>query len=334
MIDSIDTAAPGTPPADLGAWDVGRHLVEDEAAVAAIDARGTFEELVLRDGSRTLGGLAVVRFDRIEVLSQASRDELGMGGLTGPVTLIGGGQAQWQCAVWAAPAASRADVVRGLVTRAVERCRYDGTTPVAIFVRPRDGGAFAAGFSGVAVGQPTEPCAMLGLPTGTTTSAFVAGLRDRKVRQNWNRDLRDRRDLGLEYSVLDLSPDVAEAAAAGVAHVRAGNGSPEHPRVSAWRLAEFRKRPGEHRAIRVSQDGVPVSHIFTTRLGDYLNVHTVGLGQHPNRRTLYHQTYLSSLDLACATGARFVGFGQGHLMPKVARGCVLEPRWQFIGRQA
>ncbi|MEU0397750.1 hypothetical protein ABZ208_34325 [Streptomyces sp. NPDC006208] len=329
MTGSLVTAAtPGTPPAAWG--DPGRWFVEDEAAIAAIDARGAFDETVFRDGPQTLGGLAVVRFDRIEVLSRASRRELGLDGLTGPVTLVGGGQAQWQSAVWTVPGAPRAEVVRNLVSRAVVHCRQDGSTPVALFVRPQDEAAFAAGFDGMAVARPAEPCALLELPANTTTDGFIAGLPDRKVRQNWNRDLRDRRDLGLECSVVDLTPEVARAAAEGVAHVRAGNGTPDHPRIAAWRLTESRRRPGEHRVIRLSQDGVPVSHIFVTLLGDYMSVHALSLGVHPHRRTLYHQTFLNSVDLACAMGVRTVVFGQGHLMPKVARGCVLEPRGRFI----
>ncbi|TWE07401.1 hypothetical protein BKA23_3415 [Rudaeicoccus suwonensis] len=222
-------------------------------------------------------------------------------------------------------AANRRSALSKMVRLALERARDEDRVAVAPFIATDDLPAFVAAADGLDLGLDVvkrESWCYLELTEACDMESFVAS-RDRKVRQTWNRDIRDAAELGFEYEVVPFDEDVTHEAAPFISEVVSNNGFTETPSLTEWRMNSYRRRPGGHFYLRISIDGTPVAYTACRKWSNVLDVHTVGVKNDlPSRRAAYHYAgYVAPTLIAISIGSARVDFGYAHSAPKIARGC-------------
>lgn len=293
----------------------------DEEAVCSLDSRNQFSTVQV-DGS-----LAIVTSNNVEALSPSYRTLLGIPGESGRRLFVGGGFARMRTAYQfgSLSAADRRSALSRMVKLALERARDEDRVVVAPFVATDDLPAFGAAADDLDIGLDVtkrESWCYLELSDSGDMESFVAS-RDRKVRQTWNRDIRDAAELGFEYEVVPFDEDVTREAAPFISEVATNNGLTETPRLTEWRMNSYRKRPGDHFYLRISINGVGVAYTACRKWSSVLDVHTVGVKNDlPSRRSAYHYAaYLAPTLAAISLGSARVDLGYAHSAPKIARGC-------------
>ena len=305
-----------------------RFLMRDEEAYADHDARLSYWEAAAEDGGRVVARIPVVSMRRVESLSLAYREQLGIAEDSGPCAFVGGGFSQFRSTLWAwgkTPDERRDNAVRGL-RRALSAARERGERAVGLFF-PAEHLAACEGAAGARL-QPQAQAEWCTLDLGHATDevAFLA-MQRRSVRRRWRQDLAEGERLGLAWRRETLTAEVAEEAAHLVASVSLRHGLAEPPRLASLRLRAYLDRPGEHFVVRtVAGDRTLAFTICRLYETNYLDAHTIGLDPAwPARRELYHYAgYVAMLDMALEVGARTIAYGTDHVVPKLARGCAAQ----------
>lgn len=306
--------------------DFGDFVREDDQAFCAQDRRFAFGVV---GSDRAV--VPVIRVDSPTSLAGEMRQMLGLSEIDRPASLIGGGVGHFWSAAWSREidAHGHLHAIRPLVRSAVRQALTQHRHVVAPSVDAEDLAAFLDVPGVEAMASSAPPHFVLHLGGARTMTALIEGL-PKKARQTWRRDRHsdDAHGFSAQTSML-TAQDCAEMADAVVATSRR-NGVQEHAMIAEWRLSGFLERPGRHSISRIRRDGATVAYACWTDAGSSIVAHTFAVADTVvAHREAYHHAFRAAVEYALHRGADRILFGAAHSRPKLARGCLAEPKWSI-----
>lgn len=311
----------------MTAREFGAFVRDDDREFCSQDGRFLFGVV----GSER-AAVPVVRVNAPASLSVEIRRMLGLSGIDGPASLIGGGVGHFWSAAWSREpnAHGHLHAVRPLLRSAVREALQEGRHAVAPSVDAEDLAAFMdVSETTVTVGA-AQPHYILHLRGARSLPELIAVL-PKKARQTWLRDLSSHEAQGLSVRTTTLTAaDCAEMAEAVVATSRR-NGVQDHAVIAEWRLSGFLTRPGHHVISRISHGEKVMAYACWTEVGASVIAHTFAVADDVSpHREAYHHAFRVSVEYALSRGADRILYGAAHAAPKRARGCHEEPKWAVV----
>ncbi|WP_146113941.1 MULTISPECIES: hypothetical protein [unclassified Microbacterium] len=303
-------------PQSLADFDL--FALQDEVAVGALDGR--LDVQVLEDHHLRV---PLIRAQN-QALGTTYRHWIGVDDTTSPVTVVGGGLAQfWSAAVSTStdPSLRRSAFINLLQPLVVDELAR-GRQVISPSVWTEDLVAFKE-FDGVEVEtRHADDHFFMFITAAESKAEFISNL-PRNARKVWSRDRRASERLRLSSHVSPLTAAGCFEASSSLADTGTRNGEETLPAIAEWRLASYLRRPGDHMLIRITREHDVVAYVAARLAGTILDVHSFGMSSRlGERREVYQHMFDAVLDIALLRGVTAIHFGVGHAHPKLVRGCV------------